>query len=111
MLIFIPCCGLFSFQSITSDIADEEPVCQRCPWRGESSSLPALKPQLPARSFRDHAGHQVRASVLEALPGPVPHTPLSSERAMAAPEQTSSLLAMSLPMKENGRQNSCLIFQ
>lgn len=59
-LVLTPCHGLFSFQTITSDTADKEPACQCCPWRGESSSLPVLVPQLPARAFSDHAGHQVR---------------------------------------------------
>lgn len=59
-LVLTPCCGLFSFQSITSDIADKEPVCQWCPRRGESSSLPVLLPGLSARAFSDYAGHQVR---------------------------------------------------
>lgn len=59
-LVLTPCHGLFSFQTITSDTADKEPACQCSPWRGESSSLPILVPQLPAHAFSDHAGHQVR---------------------------------------------------
>lgn len=65
-LVLPPCCGLFSFQSITGDTADKEPVCQHRPWRGESSSLPVLKAEPPAYAFLDHAGHQVRAALLEA---------------------------------------------
>lgn len=77
-LVLIPCRRLFTFQSITSDTASKEPVCQCCPWRGESLSRSVLIPELSAHAFSHRAGHQVRRTLLggrSQLPSPAKPCP------------------------------------